>query len=147
MDEVQARRVAKAEQTAFQDLIAHGTDPDRGDKGLDGIAERVTDVADRRIVEDLITDRRQEFRIRNGRLVDADPTPRIQAVPPTKADSLKADLRSLQEIANRRGGTWLVRWATMFTGVQPGAFTVNVDTDPAFAAYLQDFPFGPDPRD
>lgn len=82
--------------------------------------------------------------IRKDRGMDTD---RIQAVPPTPAESLAADLRSLQDLANRRGGTWLIKWAVQFQGVKPGAFTVNLDTDPAYATYLKEWPLGPDPRD
>ena len=153
VDEAQARRVAQAEVDALRGSILDGTEPDRGDAGLDGIAEQVTDFEHRRVVVDLITDRRREFPIRSGRIVEAvSNEPRIQAVPMTAADALKADLRTLQALANRRGGDWLIKWAAMFEGVQPSGRDLDVKAaeatgDPVFLDYVKNFPFGPDPRD
>lgn len=174
VDEAQARRVADAEKAAFRDLLASGTDVDRCEAGLSGIVEQVTDFEARRVIVDLITDRRREFVILDGRVVfgrpfmrdvaehlgavavaelrrDAD-KPRIELVPPTVADVLKADLRMLQDLANRRGGAWLIKWASLFQGVNPGDMAINLKAaeasgDPAFLDYVKDWPFGPDPRD
>ena len=79
-------------------------------------------------------------------------TNRIQAAPVTPADALKADLRTLQGLANRRGGEWLIKWATMFEGVQPGGRDLDMKAaeatgDPVFLDYVTNFPHGTDPRD
>lgn len=141
VDEATALRVAAQEQDAGS-----------GDN-LDGIAERVTDFADRRVIEDLITGRRRELPIRQGRVVEFVPdAPRIQPVQPTAADTLKADLRALQDVANRRGGAWLIKWALLFQGVKPGQITLEIQAaertgDPAYLDYVKNFPWGHDPRD
>lgn len=59
------------------------------------------------------------------------------------AAALAADLRTVQDLINRRGAAWLAKWAHLARGVEPG----GPNTDPAFVGYVLDFPNGPDPRD
>jgi hypothetical protein len=128
--------------------MEHGADPDQGDKGLDGIAEQVTDSGDRRVILDLITGKRTETAPKRIRITSE---MRPQAAPPATVEALKADIRSLHDIANRRGGAWLFKWATAFQdirpGTLPGTLPVNPDADPAYVEYARSYPLGPDLRD
>ena len=112
--------------------------------------ESVTDVGDRRVIVDLITGKRTEARI--GRSPIQDIQDHLAKLADFEAggaaDALKADLRILQDLANRRGGTWLIKWAMLFRGIRPGQPDINLDgADPAYRAYAEAWPYGPDPRD
>jgi len=66
---------------------------------------------------------------------------------PGAAASLSVDLRSLQDMANRRGGAWLIKWAGLFDGVYPNYLAKAEETgDRAYAAYIMGFPNDPDTR-
>jgi hypothetical protein len=126
VDERTARRVAQNEIQAHADL-----DAGEIDRGLDGIVEAVTDVGDRRVIVDLITAKRTER------------TTRIQEKETDEAKALARDLRTVQDLITRRGSTWLLKWAKLSQGVEPG----GPNTDPAFVEYVLNFPKCSDPRD
>lgn len=75
----------------------------------------------------------------------------MDRTPSAAATSLDADLRALQNIVNRRGWAWLVKWTAMFVGVEPKGLTDAIGTapveDPGLADYGRNFPACPDPRD
>ena len=76
----------------------------------------------------------------------------LAAVRAARSAALAADLRSLQDMVNRRGPAWLEKWTAMFSGVPTGQATFDLDRalrdgDTAKAEYLAgDRAFVLDPR-
>lgn len=132
VDEQTALRVARKEVQAHGDL-----DAGEVDRGLDGIVEVVTDFADgRRVVRDLIT----------AKITEAKPG-RIQEVETPSAQALASDLRTVQALINRRGASWLAKWAALASGSEPGIGQAIRINDEGYLDYVQNFPNGPEPRD